>query len=125
MRAVADDEAKRLTADADRRLRALNSSVVNGAKKQAAPPEPRRGATRGIAFIVACVALFLWGFHRGTSVPDGRWLLAVLLLGAFLAAVVLAGRSYRRSERRSAAYTEKIQGRLKQYQGTDRYQDGT
>lgn len=124
MRAVADEEAERLTADADRRLRALNSSVVKGAARPA-EPKPRRGATRGIAFIVACVALFLWGFHRGTSVPDGRWLLAVLLLGAFLAVVVLAGRAYRRSERRSAAYTEKVQGRLKQYQGTDRYQDGT
>lgn len=121
MRAVADDEAKRLQADADRRLRALNSSVVKGAKKQAArKTTPRRkrgqqgGATTGMALIVGCVGLFLWGFSHGSTRPDGKWLLSVLIVGGALAGFVYAGRRYRANERTAAEYTAEMEDRLQQ-----------
>lgn len=118
---------KRLDKDRDRRLRALDRSAHAPVKKT--PKRPKRGqqggVTRGMALIVACVGLFLWGFHHGTTAPDGKWLLAVLILAAVLALFVVAGRRYRQRERADAKRTEDLEGRLKQYEGSDRYQDGT
>lgn len=40
---MADDEAKRLQADADRRLRAITSSVTKGGKKTPKATKPAKG----------------------------------------------------------------------------------
>lgn len=126
---MADDEARRLTADADRRLAALARSVLNGAKKGKKKTSRRKRGEKGgvyyhLVFVVGGVGLFLWGFTHGNTVPDGRWLLAMLVSGAGLACLVAFGRSYRRTEDRGAARTAKLEGRVQQHQGSEHFLDG-
>ncbi|MEV6413887.1 hypothetical protein [Kribbella sp. NPDC051718] len=86
--------------------------------------DERGGINAGIALIVGCVGLFLFGFTHPSRVPDGHWLLGMLIVGLVVMALVAFGRSYRRTERASAIYTEKVEGRTQQHQGSDHHQDG-
>lgn len=80
-------------------------------------PHRRRdegGMSVGLAFIVACVGLFLWGFTHGSDRPDGAWLLAVAIVGAVVLLLATGIVTYRRRERADAAYTAEMEKRLKQ-----------
>jgi len=128
---VAKDEVtpRRLNKDADKRLAALNRSVVNGAKKAQAKGNQKRGKDQGsvrraLIIVVAGLGLFAWGWSHGSRTPDGRWLAAVAILGLVVLLFATGAVKYRRREAADAARTKRIEDRLQQNTSTDHYLDG-
>ena len=120
---------RRLSKDADKRLTALDRSVVKGAKKAAAKGRPKRGEDQGeirarLVIVVGGLGLFGWGWSHGSRTPDGRWILAVAILGAVVLLFATGAVKYRRRERSDAARTKRIEDRLEQNTSTDHYLDG-
>ncbi len=89
-------------------------------------PRPRDvgGINVGVALIVGFVGLFLWGFAHGSRTPDGAWVAAVAVVGAVVLLLATGVTNYRRRERRDAAYTADVEGRLKQDTSGAHYLDG-
>jgi hypothetical protein len=77
-----------------------------------------------VAFIVAAVGLFLWGFSHGSRTPNGAWVAAVAIVGAVVVVLATGIGGYRRRERRDAARTAKVEKRLKQDTSGAHYLDG-
>jgi hypothetical protein len=126
---MAKDEVtpRRLTKDADRRLAALDRSAHAPVKKAAAK-KPKRGEqgglALGVAVILTCLGLGLWGWTHSSSSPNGATLVAVLLLGLVLAAAVLLIGTGRRRDDRDRAYTEEQLEHLQQDRSGAHYLDG-
>lgn len=99
-------------------LAALTRSVLNGGRKQ------KGSVHRGLVVVVAGLGLAGWGWAHGSSAPDGRWLLAVVIVAAGLALIVVAGRRYVQHDRADAAYTKDIEKRVRQDRTGAHYQDG-
>lgn len=114
---VIDDPHKPTTEQIAAELRAAHDEVRTRLNE-------RGGINTGIALIVGCVGLFLYGLTHGNTVPDGHWLLGMLIVGLAVFGLVAFGRSYRKTERESAARTEKVEGKVQQHQGSEHHQDG-
>lgn len=78
----------------------------------------------GIAFIVGCVGLFLWGFTHSSRTPNGAWVAAVAIVGAIVLILATGITTHRRREREAAAATEATVKRLKQDTSGAHYLDG-
>lgn len=117
---AAHDEARKRAAGAEWREQVaadVEAAIERGANE-------RGGINTGIALIVGCVGLFLFGLTHGNTVPDGHWLLGMLIVGLAVFGLVTFGRNYRQTERNGAAYTENVEGRTQQHQGSEHHQDG-
>lgn len=89
------------------------------------PPPREVGAVNvGVAFIVAAVGLFVWGFAHGSRTPNGAWIAGVAVVGAVVAVLATGATKYRRRERRDAAYTASVESRLQQDTSGEHYWDG-
>ena len=82
------------------------------------------GINVAVAIIVAGVGLFLWGFAHGSRTPNGAWIAAVAIVGAFVLVLATGITNYVRREHRDAARTKAMEGRLKQDTSGEHYWDG-
>lgn len=98
-----------LDRDADRRMEALARSIANGK-----PCNEHGGLSPRAAIVIAGIGLFVWGWSHGSRTPDGRWLVAVAIVGVTLLVLFTFGWRYRRRERLDAAYTKRMESGLQQ-----------
>lgn len=74
----------------------------------------RGGIHIGVAFIVVLVAGGLWGWTHSSAAPNGATMLGILIVAVAVLIIATFGHLYRRAERRGAAYTAKVEKRLRQ-----------
>lgn len=83
-------------------------------KRALAPASERGGIHIGVAFIVVLVVGGLWGWTHSSAAPNGATLLGVLIAGASVLIIGTFGHFYRRSERRGAAHTKRMESGMVQ-----------
>lgn len=110
-------ETRANEAAAQRGLRALTRSVL-GKKKQGG------NLSRGIAFVIAGIGLFLLGLLRAGHHPDMRVVAAAAIVGVLVLFVTGCISAYRRTESAGADRTEKVEGGVQQSTSTDHFLDG-
>lgn len=76
--------------------------------------DQRGGVGLGVLMVVVLAGAGVWGWFHSSSAPNGATLLAVLILAVTVAIIATFGHVYRRAERRDAAYTARIEKRLRQ-----------
>lgn len=72
------------------------------------------GVRLGLMLIVTLLGAGAWGWFHGSSAPNGATLLGILLFAVTVSIIATFGHFYRRAERRGAAYTARIEKRLRQ-----------